>query len=159
MSNNQKPLVLHFHPALECSICGRASNVGTIDNFTAGLVVHCYEHGLVEFTPPGQKTTPYALQEQYAGIERFVIGLYDGYGVATVIGPIEPASIPGYAPPTPSQMERYKYHFEGDESAWIVRYEFEETIKTVYAVWSYDENMFYLYDEEQGLIDPLESEQ
>jgi len=159
MSNNQKPLTLHFFPALECNQCGRASNVGTLDEWTSGLQVRCWEHGLVMWFAEDQKPTAYQLQELYTSICRFVLGMMSGFGTATVIGPIEPSNIPGYAPPTPSQMERYKYHFEGNESAWIVRYEVEETIKTLYTVWSYDENMFYLYDEEKGLIGPLESEQ
>ena len=88
MKHQQKPVVLYFHPSQPCSICGRASNVGTMDNFTAGLVVHCWEHGLVQFFAEGEKPTQYALQELYASVARFVIAMMNGFGTATVIGPI-----------------------------------------------------------------------
>lgn len=159
MKHQQKPVVLYFHPSQPCSICGRASNVGTMDNFTAGLVVHCWEHGLVQFFAEGEKPTQYALQELYASVARFVIAMMNGFGTATVIGPIAVQDVPGWEPPTLSKMEKYQYGFEGNESAWIVRYEHEDTLKMVFACWSYDENMFYLYDEEHGLVGPLESEQ
>jgi len=150
MSNNEKPIVLHFTPALPCSICKRMSHYGEMNNGVDGLLVRCYEHGIIMFTVSGQKPTPYALQELHASITRFVLGNYDFFGTATVIGPIAPCEVPGYEPLDAATMERYATRFEGEEDAWIVRYApDEDSLITVYVVWSYDENVFSLYTESE----------
>lgn len=147
MEHVDKPIVLHFTPALPCT-CGRMSHYGEMFNGYDGLLVRCYEHGLVQFTVGGQKPTPYALQELYASIVRFVLASYDDFGIASVIGPINPREVPGYRPLDAATMERYSTRFEGDQDAWIVRYAPDaNSLITVYVVWSYDENMFYLYTE------------
>lgn len=151
-SFNEQPVVLHFTPALPCSQCGRLSHFGEMNNGCDGLLVRCYEHGLVMFTVSGRKPTPYDLHELHASITRFVLSSYDNFGSATVIAPIAPRDVPGYQPLDASALERYAQRFEGHEDAWVVRYEpTSDTMMTVYAVWSYDENAFYLYDE-NGMV-------
>jgi len=145
---HEQPLVLHFSPALPCSICARMSHYGEINGGCDGLLVRCYEHGLVQFTASGRKPTAHALRELYASVSRFVLASYDDLGVATVIGPIAAREVPGYKPLSADALTRYAHEFEGKEDAWTVRYEpTSDTVFTVYAVWSYDENVFSLYDD------------
>ena len=140
---HELPLVLHFSPALPCTICARMSHYGEINGGCDGLLVRCYEHGLVMFTVSGRKPTHYAVRELYASITRFVLASFDGLGKVTVIGPLAPREVPGYEPP---DAAKYAHEFEGKEDAWTVRYEpTSDTVFTVYAVWSYDENVFSLY--------------
>jgi len=102
----------------------------------------------VQFTASGRKPTAHALRELYASVSRFVLASYDDLGVATVIGPIAAREVPGYKPLSADALTRYAHEFEGKEDAWTVRYEpTSDTVFTVYAVWSYDENVFSLYDD------------
>ena len=146
---HEQPLVLHFSPALPCTICARMSHYGEINGGCDGLLVRCYEHGLVMFTASGRKPTAHALRELYASITRFVLASFDNFGYATVIGPISPTeiqAIPGYEPYSDEDMKKYATQWEGIEDAWIVRYEpIGASPRSVYVTWGYDENVFSLY--------------
>lgn len=159
MESTDKPVVLYFTPSLHCEKCGRATNVGYYDDWSIGLQVLCFQHGFVNFTPRDTKPVPYHLAEMHHSIERFVIGHYNGFGTATVIGECPLANVPGHEAITQHDRDYFTseedYHQQADgiePRAFQVRYEEvyegeEDTAirKEIYAVWSYIWQTFTLH--------------
>ena len=110
---NEKEFFIKFDQTLPCNkgSCERLTNWGHAVYWNDGkelmLFPFCWEHGfaLRDFVLTGEQLTAKQIKEQYASVERFVVGYHGGKGTAKVIGSYDPQEVPRF---TSSRLEEYE---------------------------------------------------
>ncbi len=156
---NEKEFFIKFDHAVSCNKgrCERHTDWGHAVYWNDGrelmLFPFCWEHGfaLRDFVPTGQQPTAEQTKEQYASVERFVVGYHNGVGTATVVSPYDPEAVPGFMPCKPETLDLDETSYMHDY-AWYVRYEFEGARRDGYAVFSKADWCFQWYEVEEDLL-------
>src|SRR5579884_2515164 len=155
-TNAEKEFFIHFDHPIPCNkgSCERLTDWGHAVYWNDGkelmLFPFCWEHGfaLRDFVPTGEQLGAEQIKEQYASVERFVVGYHHGVGTAIVLSPSDPEAVPGfilYKPETAGLDE----NFYAPDYAWYVRYEFEGTRHYGFAVFSKADWCFKWYEVEE----------
>ncbi len=161
-TNAEKEFFIHFDHLIPCNkgSCERLTNWGHAVYWNDGkelmLFPFCWEHGfaLRDFVLTGEQLTAKQIKEQYASVERFVVGYYNGVGTATVISPYDPEAVlrlMPYKAENDETLELYESWYVPDY-AWYVRYEFEGTRRYGYVVFIKADWRFKWYEVEEDLL-------
>jgi hypothetical protein len=91
-------------------------------------------------------------ERQQESVARFVVSYFGGYGAATVLTEVPIDEVGAWQPyiredfGSDQDYEDYLKKRRGPESAWSVRYDYEDgTCEEVQVVWSFDDFRFYLF--------------
>ncbi len=133
--NEEKEFFVHFDHSAYCikGDCERLTNWGHAVYWDGGreimLLPLCWEHGfaLRDFVPNEEQQLAQHIKEQYASVERFVVGYHDGKGIAKVISPYDPQVVSRFTLPRREDYETlllYEIRPMPDY-AWFVCYEHE----------------------------------
>jgi hypothetical protein len=156
---NEKEFFIKFDHIVPCNkgSCERLTDWGHAVYWNDGkelmLFPFCWEHGfaLRDFVVTGEQLTAEQTKEQYASVERFVVGYHNGVGTATVLSPYDPEAVLGFMPYKPETLDVDENWYVPDY-AWYVRYEFEGTRRYGYAVFSEADWCFKWYEVEEDLL-------
>jgi hypothetical protein len=156
---NEKEFFITFDHTVPCNkgSCERLTDWGHAVYWNDGkelmLFPFCWEHGfaLRDFVVTAEQLTAEQTKEQYASVERFVVGYHNGVGTATVLSPYDPEAVLGFMPYKPETLDVDENWYVPDY-AWYVRYEFEGTRRYGYAVFSEADWCFKWYEVEEDLL-------
>jgi hypothetical protein len=150
---NEKEFFIKFDHTVPCNKrgCERLTNWGHVvywnDEKELMLIPFCWEHGfaLRDFVPAGEQLIAEQRKEQYASVERFVVGYHHGVGTATVLSPSDPEAVLAFMPYTPEAPDLDQSESMPDY-AWYVRYECEGMRRYGYAVFNIADWCFKWYE-------------
>lgn len=157
---SEERFTLHIMPAQKCvkehNTCERMTNYAEatiVQRSETGhsneLVLYpaCYEHGYFYLT---DTPTQAERAQEYASVERNVIGSHDGKGRAIVIGHCPLSDVPDYKPYEPLDLfvDMRTYNLvHMDDIALYVRYELGSSTQHFYVTWSFDAIEFATWGE------------
>jgi len=159
--NGEKEFFIHFDHSVYCSKdgCERLTGWGHALYWEDGreimLLPFCWEHGfaLRDFVPTKEQQISEQIKEQYASVERFVVGYHGGKGTARVIGSYDPQEVPRF---TPSRLEEYEtlalYEtWQVADYSWYVCYEHEDIQRYGFATFDCADWRFEWYEAGGGV--------
>ena len=161
IANNDKEFFISFDQFVPCNNvnCKRFTNWGHAVYWNEGkelmLFPYCWEHGfaLRDFVSTGQLQTAEQIEEQYASVERFVVGYHNGKGIATVVDRCDPQDVMHLTPYRleAEEMPEIDETGQGPDYVWYVRFEFENTRRYGYVLFSRTLWCFEWYEIEDDL--------
>lgn len=117
------------------------------------LFPFCWEHGfaLRDFVAAEKQPTVEQIKEQYASVERFVVGYHNGVGTATVLSAYDPEVVSMFILYKPEMLDLDETCYTPDY-AWYVHYEFEGTQRYGYAMFNKADWCFKWYEVEEDIL-------
>ncbi|GAC1467371.1 MAG: hypothetical protein PVS3B3_05480 [Ktedonobacteraceae bacterium] len=159
IANNEKEFFISFDQFVPCTSggCARTTNWGHAVYWNDGkelmLFPYCWEHGLAlrDFMSTRQRLTAKQVEEQYASVERFVVGYHNGRGSASVINRCDPQDVMCLTPFIVEAEEEPDEIGQVPNYVWYVLYEFANTRQYGYVLFSRTFSRFEWYESKNGL--------